>query len=109
MNLCHEKISADVVVVDVYSIIEIKGYAMSRDTGWRLTINSYASNFTAFGRRCAVNINRCPKCGRKPKLFEWLLSGEYEVRCNRCELFGEVANTPKEAIEKWNEMTKVEK
>jgi predicted nucleic acid-binding Zn ribbon protein len=52
-----------------------------------------------------MQISRCPKCGQEPKLLEWLLSGEYEVRCDKCALFGEVSNTAKEAVAEWNELT----
>lgn len=106
MNLFHEKISADVVVVDVHSITEIKGYAMSRDTGWILTINSYARNCTVFGRRCAMQINRCPKCGRMPVILIARNNDDsesiygYKAECYDCDMRSDVGGTKAEAVAK---------
>lgn len=54
-----------------------------------------------------MKINRCPKCGRAPKIIEWLLSG-YEVVCLHCKYYSSMFDTRAEAVEKWNEMTKGE-
>ena len=55
-----------------------------------------------------MQINLCPKCGREPKLREWLLSGEYEIECPHCKRYSGAFNTSAEAVAKWNEMTKGE-
>ena len=54
-----------------------------------------------------MRINRCPKCGREPKLMEWLESGQYEVECPNCLDYSGGFDTPDEAIVKWNEITEI--
>lgn len=70
-----------------------------------------ARHFTAFGGRCAMQINRCPKCGREPSVYcgTALLNGEMRdvnIECDGCRLYTGNYKTHAEAVAKWNEMTK---
>jgi transcription elongation factor Elf1 len=57
-----------------------------------------------------MQINRCPKCGRMPEVIRTVRFTliDYEVKCHDCRLYIERCDTPKQAIAKWNEMTKGE-
>lgn len=57
-----------------------------------------------------MEINRCQKCGREPRVYcgEALLKGEMRdvsIECENCGLHTGSCNTRAEAIAKWNEMT----
>lgn len=58
-----------------------------------------------------MQINPCPKCGRKP--CEWIHEADfytigYEVKCYYCGLHTGLCKTYAEAVAKWNELTKGE-
>jgi transcription elongation factor Elf1 len=60
-----------------------------------------------------MKINRCPKCGKDPKVYcgTALLNGEMRdvnIECESCGLCTRTYKTRAEAIAKWNEMTKGE-
>ena len=58
-----------------------------------------------------MKINPCPKCGREPKVYcgEVLLNGvlrDVKIMCDDCWLYTGICDTYKQAVTKWNEMTK---
>ena len=60
-----------------------------------------------------MKINPCPKCGREPKVYcgEALINGVFRdvnIVCENCWLYTGINDTYKQAVEKWNEMTKGE-
>lgn len=57
-----------------------------------------------------MQINRCPKCGKKPKVMRTVRFALtlFDVRCNDCHMHTGCRETRDEAIEKWNELTKGE-
>ena len=60
-----------------------------------------------------MQINRCPKCGREPKIYcgEALLNGilrDVKIMCDDCWLYTGICETLDEAVEKWNKMTEGE-
>lgn len=62
-----------------------------------------------------MKINKCPKCGREPSVFSKatitkelrMENVRVEAECYDCGLHTGSCNTHDEAIEKWNELTKV--
>jgi predicted RNA-binding Zn-ribbon protein involved in translation (DUF1610 family) len=63
-------------------------------------------------KRCAMQINRCPKCGREPEVIRLerrFVKISYEVECYDCGLHAGRYETRDEAVEKWNELTKKRK
>ena len=60
-----------------------------------------------------MKINRCPKCGRKPRVYcgEALLNSEMRdmsIECYGCGLYTGSCKTRDEAVEKWAQMSFVE-
>ena len=73
----------------------------------------FVRSCTSFGKRFAMKINRCPKCGRSPLIIsEYNSDGdEYcgsKIMCCYCRLYTETCETMQKAIAKWNELTKGE-
>lgn len=58
-----------------------------------------------------MQINRCPKCGRKPVSIE-MYTPEFflvwYIKCLRCKLHTGLCKTKDEAVAKWNENAKKE-
>lgn len=57
-----------------------------------------------------MEINKCPKCGRKPNLILLFNRDKnvycgHEAECYNCGLHSGCCDTEEEAIEKWNELT----
>lgn len=60
-----------------------------------------------------MEISKCPKCGREPKVYcgTALLNGEMRdvnIECDDCGLYTRSCKTRAEAVAKWSEMTKGE-
>jgi hypothetical protein len=54
-----------------------------------------------------MQINRCPKCGRKPSEIRLKSITNYsvEIECFDCGLYAGEFKTRDEAVAMWNEMT----
>jgi transcription elongation factor Elf1 len=54
-----------------------------------------------------MQINRCPKCGKEPKMIAHpgILVARMEIRCDSCGLSTKQCISVTEAVAKWNEMT----
>ena len=58
-----------------------------------------------------MRINSCPICVQEPVVYcsEALLNGvlrDVKIMCDDCWLYTGINDTYKQAVEKWNEMTK---
>jgi hypothetical protein len=51
-----------------------------------------------------MQINRCPKCGREPKMIKYVMAGD-ELECYSCGLRTGVCFNFDEAVTKWNALT----
>ena len=58
-----------------------------------------------------MKINPCPICGREPVVYcgEALINGVFrdvDIACEDCGLYSGNCDTYKQAVTKWNEITK---